>query len=297
MTTTKVLAAYQNGNCRVTIHEDGTKVREWEEGDPNPEFPESIDLKITDYCDAGCPFCHERSTRKGVHAKTEDVLRIVESLPPGVEIAIGGGNPMAHPDLPVVLRSLKERGLVANITVHESHAMEYDHEILRHQRLDSIHGLGISLTDCADAEIILQLGFRENIVWHVIAGISGPQGVIRYASVMDKILVLGYKKFGFGEKFFSPKIKNNMDEWKYWIGTIMRKVPHVSFDNLAIEQLGIRDKITKDRWAESYMGDDGHFTMYADAVKMEFAVSSVSKRHQIGDMDIRSCFGSLRASP
>lgn len=47
---------YQNGNTTVTLMSDGTKIREYE-GVPLVVHPESIDIKITDYCDMGCSYC------------------------------------------------------------------------------------------------------------------------------------------------------------------------------------------------------------------------------------------------
>jgi intein/homing endonuclease len=47
---------YQNGNTTVTLMSDGTKIREYE-GVPLVLHPESIDIKITDYCDMGCSYC------------------------------------------------------------------------------------------------------------------------------------------------------------------------------------------------------------------------------------------------
>ena len=47
---------YNNGNTKVTIFEDGTKIREYF-NTPLPTYPESLDLKITQYCEAGCNFC------------------------------------------------------------------------------------------------------------------------------------------------------------------------------------------------------------------------------------------------
>jgi hypothetical protein len=47
---------YRNGNTTVTLLSDGTKIREYE-GTPVVTHPESIDVKITDYCDMGCSYC------------------------------------------------------------------------------------------------------------------------------------------------------------------------------------------------------------------------------------------------
>ena len=88
----------ENGNLHTTIYDDGTKVREFE-GTPNPEFPESIDVKITNYCDLACAYCHENSTKEGEHAFLSDLLPLFVDLPQGTELAIGGTNHL--PGLPV----------------------------------------------------------------------------------------------------------------------------------------------------------------------------------------------------
>jgi hypothetical protein len=63
MSTTRAteFVQYHNGNTVVTLLEDGTKVREWQ-GDAQPNHPESIDIKLTDYCDLGCQFCFPPDT-------------------------------------------------------------------------------------------------------------------------------------------------------------------------------------------------------------------------------------------
>lgn len=90
-----IIKQYVNGNVNVTLYDDGTKVREWE-GVQKVEFPESIDVKITDYCLMGCKFCYEMSTRKGKHGDLETLKTKLSSLPSGIELAIGGGNPLDH---------------------------------------------------------------------------------------------------------------------------------------------------------------------------------------------------------
>ena len=59
---------YRNGNVLVRICEDGTKYRYTPEGSiAAPEFPESIDLKITSFCEENCPMCHEDAGLNGNH--------------------------------------------------------------------------------------------------------------------------------------------------------------------------------------------------------------------------------------
>ena len=68
----------------------------------------------------------------------------------------------------------------------------------------------------------------------------------------------------------------------------------VSFDNLAIRQLDVQRLMAPHEWDRFYMGDDGGFTMYVDAVNRAFAISSVSDRRYILRDDIREMFEIVR---
>lgn len=294
MTTTKApkqLAFYMNGNCAVQIFDDGTKVRDSGSEDPWAEFPESIDLKITDYCDAGCKWCHEQSTVNGSHAGIETICDIVHGLPTGVEIAIGGGNPLSHPDLFEILRRFKAQGLISNLTVNALHVRKAKDIIneLRYEQL--IWGLGVSHHPglIEDINSIVD----DNTVVHLIAGIHSPFDLRRLKA--KKFLILGYKQFGFGVKYFSKDVEWNIRKWRYWIGPVMAK-HHVSFDNLALSQLDVRMHATAEFWDRHFMGNDGQFTMYVDAVLREFAVSSTSPRHALNDLSIREAFNQVRSN-
>jgi len=106
----KQLYNYTNGNYLVSIYEDGTKTRQNSVDFFEPEYPESLDVKITDMCDLGCPWCHESSTPEGKHCDADILLARLSRLPNGVEIAIGGGNPFEHSELLYILACLKHFG-------------------------------------------------------------------------------------------------------------------------------------------------------------------------------------------
>lgn len=302
MTTARAeeLAFYWNGNVAVTIHADGSLIREWE-GEPRPEHPCSIDLKITDYCDAGCPFCHESSTKRGRHANASRTTEIVESLPSGVEIAIGGGNPLSHPELHALLSVMKSRGLIANLTVFWEHAVGAASQLHGLQRDGLVYGIGISVGDC-HPDLIDQLLVQEqngdemrlkNVVYHLIAGIHSPWHLL--SPKEGRFLVLGYKQYGRGVRHFSPEIEQRLKVWRYFLPGVLANAHLVSFDNLAIERLGVRAIVSPEAWQRGYMGDDGSFTMYVDAVRDEFAVSSTSPRMPLARMTAREAFQVLRA--
>ena len=99
---------YNNGNYRVGIDlASGTKIRETEDDVFISEFPENIDIKITNQCDMGCPMCHENSYPDGKHGNIMKA-KFINTLRPYTELAIGGGNALSHPDLIPFLENIKQ---------------------------------------------------------------------------------------------------------------------------------------------------------------------------------------------
>lgn len=284
------ISKYENGNCLVTISDEGTKIRRYE-GTPEPIYPESIDLKISNWCDGGCPWCHENSTTKGRHAKVEDIISVLFGLPRGVEIAIGGGDPFSHPRILPLLQRIGSAGLIANITVNAKHLHRHRKKIEFLRRFRLIHGLGISYDPDYQKEI--EEVADDNTVIHVIAGVHSIANVFGF-SERHKLLVLGYKEHGRGCNYLNDETIANVKEWRYWLPTLISRSRLVSFDNLAIEQLRLQERASEETWNRCYMGDDGQFTMYIDAVNREFAVSSTHTRHKILDADIRQMFSVVR---
>lgn len=300
-TTTKEkrrwLASYMNGNIRVRIYPDGTKTRTWrEETTPQPAFPESIDMKITNSCDAGCPFCHESAVPNGKHATTRDIQNLIRGLPYGVEVAIGGGNPLDHPCLEVLLRYLSSN-LIVNLTVNAKHLEQpVQHNgftIAALRNAGFLHGLGISYAEEFEEQINTYA--NENTVIHFIAGIDKPSQAAKMLEQGRKILILGYKSFGRGVNP-SEDVQQSLLHWKAKLPALLsisRSV--VAFDNLALNQLDAKQILTEGTWNRLYMGDDGKFTMYIDAAAMQYAASSTSERFTIRHrMSIKQCFQELQ---
>lgn len=276
------IAEYKNGNTQVTLYSDGTKVREYE-GIPKPKFPESIDMKITNYCSEGCEYCYTNSIPEGEHGDLDWALGILKGLPAGVEIAIGGGNALTHPKLVWFLEELKEQELIANITVNQKSLTHIDTTKLEDfTDKNLIHGIGISISlDTMNRRfslpIIQDLQIEnENVVFHLIAGIHDPKIIDELIEKMPycKILILGYKQIGRGEDYFNNVVQKNLDNWYREISRYIGKCV-LSFDNLAIEQLKIKRLFTDEGWKKFYMGDDGEFSCYIDAVEKTIQKSSI----------------------
>lgn len=300
----KILYRYENGNHRVTLFSDGTKLKETI--DPNDTHftyncPESFDLKITDYCDAGCSYCHENSTKKGEHADLKLLMPMLRSCLPGTEIAIGGGNALAHPFIQTFVQGLSDRGFVPSMTINQKHLQKYWYLIKRLK----LNGIGISLTDPnnkKDFTLINYLG--PNVVIHTIAGVVKPSD---YKTLKDrKILILGYKDIRRGHDNLvknSEEIKANIEQLKKDLPMLSKICRAISFDCLALKQLNPKEVLgmTDEEFANIYQGDDYEMydengnltvgTMFIDAVNMQIARSSTApmdKRYKFtGNEDIR----------
>lgn len=287
----KLLSSYQNGNYTVSIYDDGTKVREGDVEVFKPAFPECIDMKITNYCDLGCPYCHEDSTIKGKHAVLDtDIVKFLDSLAPYTELAIGGGNPLAHPDLRDLLELCKSRNIICNLTVNQRHFDLYSSYLLDLTYQKLIYGLGISVDDPTDA-LLKKIKHFPNAVIHTIAGITTISDYQRMMGHGLKVLVLGYKQFRRGAVYYtSHSIAINISILKQQLMTLAKGFRVISFDNLALKQLDVQSMLPKAVWNEFYMGDDGGFTMYIDLVERKFARNSTATtRHELLP-DIRDMF-------
>jgi len=275
-----ILVKYKNGNTDVTILKDGTKIREFEDF-PQIEHPESLDVKITNYCDLGCSYCHENSTTNGKHADLDMLFKTITYLPAGVELAIGGGNPLSHPNLLSFLNQAKDKGWICNMTVNQSHLLPYNKLINNLIDSELITGLGISIIN-TNFDIISELMQKtNNIVFHVISGVNNVKVISELIKLGNycKVLILGYKTFGRGIKYKSKAVEMNMKQWSMFLPNYFNKCT-LSFDNLAIEQLKLKRFFSDKAWSTFYMGDDFTFTMYIDAVKQEFAPTSRSGKNR-----------------
>lgn len=274
-----IIHQYENGNYEVSLFQDGTKIRQGKAEKFIPIRPESIDVKITNYCDMGCKYCHEASTKNGKHGDIETLFHKIKDLK-GLEVAIGGGNPLDHPELLWFLDQCEKAGIVCNITINENHVKERYDKIINMSKYFKLHAIGVSINS-KDYDMLKEFQEEVNsqVVYHMIMGIHSIEDLAAMrAKDLDKVLLLGYKQFGFGRKYYQ-KLPEEIETKIYHFKTQIQKFfdMHLSFDNLGIEQINLKRFFKEDYWNEHYMGDDFQFTMYIDAVRGTYAPTSRSE--------------------
>ena len=278
------------------------------------EFPDSIDLKITNKCSWGCPFCHESSVSSGKIGDVERIKEVISELPFGIpiEIAVGGGNILDSPKETLeVLRFIKSRGHLPRITINRQ---DLQHPIPELEEIVSlVDGVGVSLSslprpialvdDWPGAEqyslrrtLIGDIGGSKlsnrfyydgcKLVVHIIAGVFPVEDLddlFRFSDI--PILILGYKQWGRAKNNALPesmqefekavKIQMYKARTEYYDYYFRSKI--IAFDNLALEQLDIKSALTDSEWNTFYLGDEGSHSMYIDAVEGKFARTSRSE--------------------
>lgn len=279
-----ILGNYINGNIKVILLSNGTKIRIAENGaEPNALFPENIDIKLTNYCNIGCLYCHEDSNINNKFNPEWFKLTFFKTLRRGTEVALGGGalSSLPRKEFKEFLYELKNQGVIPNITVNQKEIeninfMNFLQELISE---DLVYGIGVSFK--YESEILKNfvIKYRERIVIHVINGLITKDELEYLSTFRPKILILGYKNLRRGVDYFESTkdfINENMDYLSSNIKSIRRLFKTMSFDCLAVEQLNIKNKISKNEWDTFYMGDDGSHTMYIDIPNMKFAKSSTA---------------------
>lgn len=291
---------YRNGNYDVSISlKDGTKIRDNHRDDNLfiADFPECADICITSYCDIGCPFCYLDCTEAGRHVRFHEMVQILNTFHPWTEVALGGGSPILNPDLENILAFFKTKNVLPSITMHRKHLIDKTHTVKDLVDRGLLYGIGVSATYFDENVVyIIKKNQLENAVIHAIVGIIDGDDLKYYLKKGMKVLLLGYKDMGRGR--ISPvesgeirrkteNVKSVVGEWIYGGGG----PGIVSFDNLALRQLNIRNIISDDMWNQSYMGDDGldgeltSASMYIDFVEKKFARNSIcATTHDFGDI-------------
>ena len=312
------IGEYVNGNFKTKIYEDGTRTRELiphntfydqerymqerfalsEIDMMEPEFPESIDLKITNYCTNGCKYCYANSSSFGSHAEIHDILDIVRDMRPYTEIALGGGNILDYPYLTDVLHEAKNRKVIVNITLKDTDFIKYFDMVEEMADRGLIKSIGISPTNIETLEEVSDLiTYKCNIVLHLVLGLWTIEDIKEIFNMtrFDKFLFLGYKIIeGRSKDFYSTyesSIQKNIKDFeKFYKNHYISDYKSVAFDNLAIDQLNLD---VKNFYKELYQGEDGKFSFYIDLVEQKYSKNSIEeKKHYF--VSINNSFEDLK---
>ena len=256
-------------------------------------IPELVDLKITDNCNYGCTFCYQSSTKEGKHAEIENIKKAISILhnSEAMEIAIGGGEPTTHPDLLLILKEIRAKNMLACFTTKNFKL--HEHPDFK-EILETANSIAFSCNSISEVEKVNEI----RIAARNIGIYAGGRDVVFYVQMIPELMsdkmfnesleyikdqmygvpvtLLGYKDFGFGERY-DPKNRFKTSGW-------IDNIKHHSMEGDM--QFGI-DSVLVSKWETeliekgvdpmALVGKEGKFSCYFDAVKMKIHKSSFSK--------------------
>lgn len=294
------VGTYKNGNYTVTIYSDGSKTRVTEGDAFIPSFPESIELKITNKYDGEHPWFSSNKPENQEDAKLmennnlEPLNKYIKSIRPLTEVTIEGGH-LDHPELLSLLCYFRRRRVPVKIIIGQDYFcgpehLKY-HRLLGWQQRGLMSNLGIILVDSENTEFIDKLNKFPNVTIIAEVGVFNGSDLDNLAEKGFNLLLRGYYSSDNNKEFSEKNFKDFEYNRDWLVKTIDSEVipafEKVSFDNLALSQLGIDDTrfTSKDKDENNlYFGNDGEFSLYIDMIKNEFSNSPYSKeRYKIED--------------
>ena len=121
-----------------------------------------------------------------------------------------------------------------------------------------------------------------------------------FSVLLSKLLnFLGWipRSISSAQEDFEGEIKKNMGFLYTMLPLLPSMFKVISFDNLALEQLKVQRILSEKEWSEFYMGDDGQYTFYIDAVRGTFSKDSVTaevERFDISQKSVDEMFNEIR---
>jgi hypothetical protein len=236
--------------------------------------PELVDLKITDYCDYGCTYCYQNSSKSGKHAALPDIKNIIDQLSDAhcFEIAIGGGEPTKHPNFIEMLVYAKDKNITPSFSTRN---YKWINDYLGNNSCTNTFGaIGYSVQSVADLQkITVEQWLHYKITPHIVLGTLPMDELIRLLQfcVVQKYvpLLLGYKSVGRGTVPQYPYDSDTVHD-----ALTKAQIPAIGLDTSAVKQLrpGMWPEVYK---PELYMTDgEGAFSCYIDATTNMMARSS-----------------------
>lgn len=186
---------FQEHNYRAIYHNGKTMRIALDSTKPIGEldFPEFMDVKITSYCEGGCPYCYQNSTSRDKH-KTGLVAKFngyfsqfsENQLP--FQLAFGGGEPTSHPEFADLMRASNALGMVPNYTTNGMWALTERRDEIISATVEHCGGVAVSAHPHlenhwrAATDALIKSGVHTNL--HIIIG--NRASIDRFASIYQE---------------------------------------------------------------------------------------------------------------
>jgi len=156
----------------IADQESGMTFRWGKSLEANPRFapvPELVDISISNHCSKGCDYCYRDSKPDGSFMSLDDYKFILSSLNHKkygnvFQVALGGGEPLEHPEILEIIDLTKQFNIVPNFTTNG----KYITKTLVDNIKGKVGAVAVSLDNMNDInsskiEMLIKGGIRTNI--------------------------------------------------------------------------------------------------------------------------------------
>lgn len=211
-------------------------------------IPELVDISISNHCTKGCSFCYRDSIPNNVFMSLADYEFVIKSLASErwgnvFQVALGGGEPLEHPDFIDILKVTRNYGVVPNFTTNAMHiSKEIAEQIKPLVGAVAISFPNIKAIPTSKAHIFIEEGIRTNIHF-ILDRKSIKQGIEilegRHNELLkgfNSIIFLTFKPMGRGKEDLCLELN---DDLKRFCGLIDGNdcILNVGFDSCFMPML------------------------------------------------------------
>lgn len=249
------------------------------------EVPELVDVSVGNHCTTGCRYCYRGSTADQAFASVAEIVSAVHAFQilGTFEVALGGGDPMQHPellDLCGQLVNLVERGgnhTAVHVTTRETAWLRNPR--LRDVALRAFTAFGLSVDSLAALrrthEAFQAAGVdRTRLNFQVVAGVPSQAMLVRMLDYARKhylrVTLLGYKTTGFGDRVQPHPLDPSVLKGHYGIGV-----------DTVLAQAWEPWLVANHAWKGSYALREGAFSCFYDVTTQRLHRSSYDRSEGI----------------
>lgn len=238
--------------------------------------PELVDISISNHCTKGCFFCYRNSGNNREWMSVEDYCSVLDSMNHPkygnvFQVALGGGEPLEHPNFLTIVDETVDRGIVPNFTTNGIHLTE---QICKHiqRKVGAVALSVVSINEIEKDKVIMlrHYGIETNI--HYVLSSENIEEATEIANGknnqrligINAIIFLTYKPAGRAGDAFVIKRGENYERFLSAIAKKGVKRPKLGFDACFVPMLLSKTAVSS-TLVDSCEG--GFFSVYIDHKK------------------------------
>ena len=235
--------------------------------------PELADISISNHCSKGCSYCYRKSAKNNEFMPLEQYERVLEALNHPkygnvFQVALGGGEPLEHPEFAQIIEATLKREIVPNFTTNGMFLTEDVCKAIQ----GKVGAVALSITRVAELErekvaMLRKYDIRTNV--HYVLSAKNIEEAIEIVcgkhnevfEGVNAVIFLTYKPTGRGTKDGVLQAGEEMERFVQKVNDDSNSGLKIGFDACFVPNL--LHKGFKHTWMVDVC-EAGFFSVYVD---------------------------------